>query len=607
MYEKSEGIFTVLKNIYKRSLNLAIKYKGDPSLLLPHEKFDDLHNLLASLPMLMLGYRCTRVNKGTMTEAWTPSNQLYSTLTPRQIQFLNKTYKAPDGLKVTTFNDAKLLLKDGLYPWGTSKRIWVEKPGRPDAQRPITIPPYVDRIVQSSILKILEAIYEPWFDQLNVSFGFRANKGVHDCIYLLTKTNFANGLDTAIEGDIKAAYDKVNKEKLINIISQTIKDKKFLKLLRTRLEYQYFDTKTNTYEQDPQGIPQGGIDSPYLWNIYMHKFDLELNKHLNNTFKDLNNKVRSNTKTGGTLSPKSNKYLKLYNQIDKKLTALTTVVSLLNKTSDIGQIKNQILQKKPRFMWVFNEYTFKNMLQDKYSIISRIARLRHIKRKLPTEYKNTRYLRFVYTRYADDWILLTNTPKNLTKQIKQDISNILKKELDATLSEEKTLITNILKAPAHFLGFQLKSSENRKFQNKPLVRTNKETNQKKVKMVLSKVAGSSITCQPDKQRQIDRLHLKGYCTKKGSPKEIGSISALEPHMIIERYNSVLRGMVNFYCEFIDNPNTNLNRWVYIIRYSCLKTLAQKYKTSIRGLFKKYGVSGKPNRINGKIISIKLFF
>lgn len=600
LFEKSEGVFVVLKNIYDRSRKLAKKYEGDPSRLKPHEKFDDLHNLVASLPMLMLGYRCTRSNEGAMTKAWTPSNQLYSTLTPRQIQFLNRTYKAPDGLNVTIFNDAQLLLKQGLYPWGTSKRVWVEKPGRPDSERPITIPPFVDRIVQSSILKILEAIYEPWFDKLNVSFGFRANKGVHDCIYSLTKTNLANGLTTAIEGDIKAAYDNVNKEKLVKTLSQTIKDQKFLKLLRTRIDYQYFDTKTDTYHQDKDGIPQGGIDSPYLWNIYMHTFDMQLKKHLDNKFETLNNKARVNLKTGEPLAPKTNKYLTLYNRIDKEVAALTMVVSQLNKSHDIDKIKDYINTNKPRFNWVFLEYAFRNVLQDKYFMIARIARLRHIKRKLPTSYQNTKFLRFVYTRYADDWILMTNTPKNLTLQIKEDISQMLKKELDATLSVEKTLITNILKEPCHFLGFQLKSCDQRKLKMKPLVRIDGLTKKKKVKMVLSKVAGSSITSQPDKQRQIDRLYLKGYCSITGFPKEIGAISALEPHMIIERYNAVLRGMVNYYCEFIDQPRTTLNRWVYIVRFSCLKTFAQKYKTSIRGIFKKFGLSGKPNTIKTKV-------
>ena len=75
----------------------------------------------------------------------------------------------------------------------------------------------MDRVVQATILRVLEAIYEPWFDKLNRSFGFRPNKGCHDAIYNITRKE-TRGLTTAIEGDIKGAYDNVSKEKLIKCL-----------------------------------------------------------------------------------------------------------------------------------------------------------------------------------------------------------------------------------------------------------------------------------------------------------------------------------------------------------------------------------------------------
>ena len=51
---------------------------------------------------------------------------------------------------------------------------------------------------------------------------------------------------------------------------------------------------------------------------------------------------------------------------------------------------------------------------------------------------------------------------------------------------------------------------------------------------------------------------------------------------------MLRGLTNFYAEFINNKN-NINRWIYIIRFSCLKTLAQKDHTSIRKLFRRFRI------------------
>ena len=83
------------------------------------------------------------------------------------------------------------------------------------------------------------------------------------------------------------AFDNVNKETLLKILALRIKDRKFLNLLKDRLAYFYFDTSTNTMEKPRLGIPQGGIDSPYLFNIYMHEFDLFVTKYMVNRFHPL--------------------------------------------------------------------------------------------------------------------------------------------------------------------------------------------------------------------------------------------------------------------------------------------------------------------------------
>ena len=85
-----------------------------------------------------------------------------------------------------TFYNAAYFLKIGKYPWGASRRIYIPKLGKPDQMRPITIPPFMDRVVQQAIRAVLEAIYEPWFDKSNCSFGFRPFKGTHDAITSIT-------------------------------------------------------------------------------------------------------------------------------------------------------------------------------------------------------------------------------------------------------------------------------------------------------------------------------------------------------------------------------------------------------------------------------------
>jgi hypothetical protein len=81
--------------------------------------------------------------------------------------------------------------------------------------------------------------------------------------------------------------------------------------------------------------------------------------------------------------------------------------------------------------------------------------------------------------------------------------------------------------------------------------------------------------------------MKGFCNENGIPIEVPWLSCLESHTIIQRYNAILSGLANFYLGYVRN-RASIHRWIYIIRFSCLKTLAQKYRTSIRGIFRKYG-------------------
>ena len=214
---------------------------------------------------------------------------------------------------------------------------------------------------------------------------------------------------------------------------------------------------------------------------------------------------------------------------------------------------------------------------------------------MPSIDKTRQGRRFVYLRYADDWIIVTNASIYQTNQLKNEISDWLKENLDAELALDKTLITDMRKAKAHFLGFDIVYRETRKL----VFSTRKD------KVFLRKVAGSALKIAPDSQRLINRLYMKGYCDKKGFPISIPWLSTMEPFMIIEKFNSVIGGFANFYTEFISNKN-KMARWIYILRFSCLKTLAQKYQSSITKIFKRYHETDKYFiRKFGKTINIKL--
>jgi retron-type reverse transcriptase len=142
-------------------------------------------------------------------------------------------------------------LESGTFKFQPSRRILIPKPGK-TAMRPLTIPNFDDRIVQEEIRIILNTIYEGEFEKLNQNFGFRPNKSTIDAIdhFLLN----GKGTNFAIEGDIEKAYYTVNIDKLITILENHIKDKKFLTLieqgLRSGLKFE------KIYKNTSLGIPQ---------------------------------------------------------------------------------------------------------------------------------------------------------------------------------------------------------------------------------------------------------------------------------------------------------------------------------------------------------------
>jgi retron-type reverse transcriptase len=560
--DKSNKVWSVLLGIYRKNQEAARNGKSANN--------QDLISLMSSVPMLMTAYKTIRKNKGAMTLAAQLSTERSNKLTVEQKAFLAKTAKSPDGITREIFEWTSKLLRKGQYPWGASKRIYIDKPGQPGKKRPITIPPFMDRVIQESIRFILECIYEPYFEKRNRSFGFRPAKGAHDCIYCLTRSS-NNGFITAIEGDIKSAYDKVCREKLIEILGNKIQDRQFLELIKTRLNYEYCDTQFDKYVREDIGIPQGGIDSPYLWNIYMMEFDEYVHSYIQGLLDSLNAKVRG--KLSPNTFPNAKESSKVKWQIGKKIEAIAKIRKDLRK----GKFTTE---KQAARLSMFK-------------LMQEVRVYRHKRRNLPPQDPNRRLLRFTYTRYADDWIVMGNFSTMLARKIQKEISTWLWETLKATLAEDKTLITDLRKEPAHFLGFELKAKTTRKLGYAMCsIRCGKAPSYTyRMKNVLKRTAGQQIYALPDRIRLINRLHMKGYCDKKGFPREIPWLSTLDSFTIIERFNTVMRGLANYYAEHISRSR-GLYRWLYIVRFSCLKTLAQKYRTSINGIFKKFKSPGR---------------
>lgn len=604
--DNESKVFEIIQNIYKKNMEYAFNITNEKPIN------SDLLNILADKSLLTIAYKKVRKNKGASTGAYEMSKEKYEDLKPDEKSWVNKTYDSPDGINKELILLTSKLIRENRYPWGCSRRIYVDKPGKKDVKRPITIPPFMDKIVQEAITIILSAIYEPYFEIKNCSFGFRPNKGVHDAIVSLTNAKTI-GLNMALEGDIKSAYDKVNRDILLKILSEKIHDRKFLNFIKNRLNYEFYDTKEEKYVKEKEGLPQGGIDSPYMWNIYMMKFDDYIIQHLNEKFNEMNN-----SKTTGNMQPSDKR------KLEKKRTTIKKILKWINdkeKSKTLNILDQLEIMYKKGASQLMKEKEFKNLssfkpiLKEadieeekdirkvKINLIKMNAKLTYKWTKLPSRDPNRIKLRFRYTRYADDWIILTNAKREILEKIKEEISQFLMNSLNAQLSMEKTLMTDIREDSAHFLGFEIRTYKENK-----LGRYKKNINGKS-RIIKAYVAGYRVFAIPDRQRLIDRLHIKGYCDKDGFPREIGFLTKLDDFTIIERFNSVITGIANYYTEFIRNPKKNLGRWIYILRFACIKTLAHKHKTTVRKIFKKYSApkdkncKSRENTIMSKVINI----
>jgi hypothetical protein len=104
---------------------------------------------------------------------------------------------------------------------------------------------------------------------------------------------------------------------------------------------------------------------------------------------------------------------------------------------------------------------------------------------------------------------------------------------------------------------------------------------------------------------VKRLHDKGFCTAEGKPTSNGKWTVLDDDQIVQQYNAVLRGMLNYY-SFVDNYST-LGRVQYILQHSAAKTLAHKHKTKVRKIFQRYGnaLAVSPPHDRSKKVSLAL--
>jgi group II intron reverse transcriptase/maturase len=332
---------------------------------------EDIYRQLYNPNLYLLAYARLYANKGALTTGAT-----------------SETVDAMSLRKIDRLIDD---LRHERHRWTPVRRTYVPK--KNGKLRPLGLPTWTDKLLQEVIRLILDAYYEPQFSPH--SHGFRPSRGCHTALSEIEQN--WTGTKWFIEGDIRACFDRLDKDVLVGILRERLHDNRFIRLIQQLLDAGYLEDWR--YHPTLSGCPQGRVCSPVLSNIYLDRLDTYVAEHL----------------------------LPMYTRGDKR-------------------------QRSP----LYNTLRVREQYHRKHGHRALAQALRRQRQRLPERDPcDPHYRRLRYARYADDFCLGFAGPKAEAEEIKQHLKTFLRDQLKLELSEEKTLITHAATQAAHFLAYDL--------------------------------------------------------------------------------------------------------------------------------------------------------
>jgi group II intron reverse transcriptase/maturase len=332
---------------------------------------DELYRQLFNPQLYLLAYGRIYSNQGAMTPGATP--------------------ETADGMSMAKIEGIIDAMRHERYRFSPVRRIHIPK--RDGTLRPLGLPTWSDKLVGEVVRLLLEAYYEPTFS--DHSHGYRPGRGCHTALRDVVDT--WTGTVWFIEGDISDCFGSLDHDRMIEILAEKIHDNRFLRLMRNMLTVGYLEDWVwgATYS----GAPQGGVLSPLLSNIYLHKLDEFVETVLVPDY------TRGRTKVGNPA------YRKL---IDARRRVL--------RHGDRTEARDL---------------------------------LRRMHRLPSQDPQDPGYRRLRYSRYADDHLLGFVGTKAEAKQIKDRLAAFLRDDLKLEMSKAKTLITHARTRAARYLSYEI--------------------------------------------------------------------------------------------------------------------------------------------------------
>jgi RNA-directed DNA polymerase len=229
---------------------LYLKAKQEPDF-----RFYQLYDKVYRVDILEHAYRLCRHNGGSSGVDGVTFEQIESTGREEWLERLGKE------------------LHDKTYRPQPVRRVMIPKPG--GGERPLGIPTIRDRVAQTAAKLVLEPIFEA--DFLDEAYGYRPQRSAQDAVKAVHRS-LKEGYTEVVDADLSKYFDMIPHRELMKSVARRVVDRQMLRLIRMWL-------KVPVEERDDQGnrrmsggkrsktgTPQGGVISPLLANVYMHRF-----------------------------------------------------------------------------------------------------------------------------------------------------------------------------------------------------------------------------------------------------------------------------------------------------------------------------------------------